>query len=208
MKIRCRAVLLATLCVLALGVRAKADDISLTLDPSGGAVAGPAGSTVGWGFTLTDAGTDFAVVTGSDFCTGMLTSPCSNAFGVYTDFIGQQFVVVGPSPEPGSISQSFDDTSMAGVGSFAIDSTSAGTLDGYVALTYDLYSVDPNAPDFDPTVDTVSTGNYLYAPASVTVGSSLTSVPEPGTMTLLAVGMALLFFLTAFGPRRRRALSA
>ena len=208
MKMTCRAVLLATLCFLALGVRAKADDVTLTLDPAGGAVAGPAGTTVGWGFTLADAGSDFAVVTSSDFCTGMVSSPCSNPFGVYTDFIGQQFVVVGPSPEPGSVSQSFDDTAMTGVGSFAINPTSSGTLDGFLAVTYDLYSVDPNSPSFDPTEDTVSTGNYLYAAASVTVGSSSTNVPEPGTMTLLAAGVAVLMLVMMAGPGRRRVLSA
>ena len=209
MKITCRAVLLATLCFLALGIRAKADDVTLTLDPAGGAVTGPAGSTVGWGFTLADSGSDFAVVTSSDFCVAMVSSPCSNPFGVYTDFIGQQFVVVGPSPEPGSVAQSFDDSAMTGVGSFAINPASTGTLDGFLAVTYDLYSVDPNSPSFDPTVDTVSTGNYLYATASVTVGSSSTgNVPEPGTMTLLAAGIAMLLLAATMGPRRRKLLSA
>ena len=209
MKITYRAVLLATLCFLALGIRAKADDVTLTLDPADGAVTGPAGSTVGWGFTLADAGSDFAVVTSSDFCTGAVSSPCSNPFGVYTDFIGQQFVVVGPSPEQGSVAQSFDDASMTGVGSFAINPTSSGTLDGFLAVTYDLYSVDPNSANFDPTVDTVSTGNYLYAAASVTVGSSSTTVPEPGTMSLLASGIvSLLLAATFVSGRRRRILSA
>jgi len=76
-------------------------------------------------------------------------------------------------------------------------------------VTYDLYSVDPNSPSFDPTVDTVSTGNYLYATASVTVGSSSTgNVPEPGTMTLLAAGIAVLLLAATMGPRRRKLLSA
>ena len=204
MKITCRAMLIATLCLLAFAMRAKADDVTLTLDPVGGALTGPAGSTVGWGFTLTDTGSDFAVVTGSDFCTGVVSSPCSNPFGTYTDFIGQQFVVVGPSPEPGSVAQSFDDTAMTGVGSFAINSTSSGTIDGFLAVTYDLFSVDPNSPNFDPTVDTLSTGNYLYATASVTVGSASTTVPEPGTITLLAAGLAALLLAMPLGAARRR----
>jgi hypothetical protein len=208
MKTMFRTILLLALCLVTSAIRAQADDITLTLDPADGAVSGPAGSSVGWGFTLTDTSSDFLVVTGSDFCVGMVSSPCSNSFGAYTDFIGQQFVVVGSAPESSSVSQSFDDTGMTGVGAFAINSTSIGTLDGFIAVTYDLYSVDPNAADFDPTADTVSTGNYLYAPASVTVGSNSTSnVPEPATATLLAAGLAALLLLTTFRCNPRRVLN-
>jgi len=175
---------------LALGASAQATAV-LTLDPLDGAVAGPAGTTVGWGFTLTNTA-DFLVVTGSDFCVGMLTSPCSNSFGTYTDFAGAQFFVVGPSPEETLVIQSFDDTAMTGIGSFAIDPASVGTLDGYIAMTYDLYSVDPNSPSFDPTMDTLETGQYLYAPASVTVGT-IVPTPEPRMLWLLLCALPILW---------------
>jgi hypothetical protein len=179
-----RTLLITTLLLLALGTHAKANDISLTLDPPGGAISGAAGTTVGWGFTLTNLGTDFAVVTGSDFCVGPPVSPCSNALGTYTDFIGLQFIVAGPPPENSSITQTFDNGLMTGVGSFAINPGATGSVLGEIVLTYDLFSVSPNDPTFDPTADAVSNGNFLTTPASVTV-----TTPEPGSLLLLASGL-------------------
>jgi hypothetical protein len=197
-----RTILIAALGVLAIGTRAHADSApTLTLDPASGAVTGPAGTTVGWGFTLTAGSSDFAVITGSDFCVGVVTSPCSNSFGTYTDFAGAQFLVVGSGPGESPITETFDDTMMTGMGSFAINPGSTGTLSGFIAVTYDLFSVDPNSANFDPTVDTVSTGNYLDADASVTVGNSMASMPEPGSFALLLAGLAAVV-LAGVRPRR------
>lgn len=177
------------LCALAAGSRALADAVpTLTLDPAGGAVSGAAGSTVGWGFTLANLGTDFAVVTGTDFCVGVISSPCSNSLGTYTDLAGPQFLVVGPAPESNSVTQTFDNAAMTGIGSFLINVGASGSVDGMIVLTYDLFSVDPNGANFDPTLDTVSLGNELTAGASVAVGTE--SVPEPGSLLLLMSGLA------------------
>jgi hypothetical protein len=74
---------------------AQADTLpALTLLPADGAITGAASTTVGWGFTIDNLGSNWLVVTGSDFCVAVITSPCSNSLGTYTDFIGQQFFVV------------------------------------------------------------------------------------------------------------------
>jgi len=193
-----RTLSLATLLLLALGARAKADDITLTLDPVGGALTGPAGSSVGWGFTLSNSGVNFAVVSGSDFCVGPITSPCGTSFGSYTDFIGQQFIVVGSS----TVTEGFDNNTQVGLGSFFINPASTGTVTGLAVVFYDLFSVDPNSPDFDPDLDTISNGNLLTADASVTGGSSTTSTPAPARLLLLAAGvLALLLFKLFLGPK-------
>jgi hypothetical protein len=198
-----RPVLIAAICMLAIGARAHADTApTLTLDPANGAVAGPAGSAVGWGFTLTAGSSDFSVITGSDFCVGVVTSPCSNTFGTYTDFAGAQYLVVGSGLGESPITEAFDDAMMTGMGSFAVNPGSTGTLSGFIAVTYDLFSVDPNSPNFDPTVDTVSTGNYLETDASVTVGSSTTPVPEPGFFGSLLAGLAAAVVLAGLRSQR------
>jgi PEP-CTERM motif len=183
-----RGIVVAILCMFALCSVAYADQLpTLALDPLGGAISGAAGTTVGWGFTLTNLGINFAVVTSSDFCVGVISSPCSNSLGTYTDFAGPQFIVVGPSPENSSVTQAFDNTLRTGMGSFLINPGATGSVIGEIALFYDLYSVDPNSPSFNPTLDTVSLGNDLTAPASVRV------VPEPGSLLLLTSGLVGCF---------------
>jgi hypothetical protein len=184
--------LLVIFCAALPASVAWADSVTLTLDPTNGALTGPAGSTVGWGFTLTNTSTDlFAVISGSDFCVGVITSPCSTSFGTYTDLAGLQFIVVGPSPESNSFAAVFDNTLGTGLGSFLIDPGATGTVTGQILLFYDLYNLDPNSPAFDPLANTVSVGNLLTAPASVTVGNPTTSVPEPSSLALVicAAGM-------------------
>ncbi len=188
-----RAILIATLFTFTLSGFALADTApTLALDPVSGAITGVAGSTVGWGFTLTNLGSDFAVITSSDFCVGPITSPCSNPLGTYTDFVGQQFFVLGPSPESSSISQSFDLLALTGVGSFFINPLAqpGDKAIGQIVLSYDLFSLSPNDQNFNSIVDTVSVGNFLMAPASVTVTKTTVPTPEPGSVFLLAIGLA------------------
>jgi hypothetical protein len=159
----------------------------LELIPSDGQIGGLAGSVVGWGFTLTN-NTDYVVVTSADFVT-------SSTLGTFTDFIGPNFIVVGPPPESPVVSQLFDSVAKTGIGSFAISSTAlvGDAAMGEIQLTYDLFSRSPNDPNFDPATDTISVGNLLSQTASVTV------VPEPASWLMIGTAGAL----AAFWRRRR-----
>jgi hypothetical protein len=163
---------------------------ALTLDNPN--LVGAAGTTVGWGFTITND-TNYLVATNSDYLT-------LNVYGVYTDFIFAYgiFQVVGPSPESATWSEPFDPVAHTGLGSFTInDFLPLGTLsNGHIQVTYDLYSVSPNDPNFDPTVDTLATGQKLSANASV-----LVATPEPATIGLFTAGVLVLFWRGRSGAR-------
>jgi hypothetical protein len=164
-------------------------DPMLTLDPVGGAITGLAGDTIGWGFTIQNS-TDFILVTSVQF-------DAVTPLGSFTDYAGAyNFVVVGPAPESTSVSQSFDSALYTGAGAFAISPTAlAGqTVAGYINFTYDLFSVSPNDPAFDPGTDLIKTDQVMSSFARVTV-----AVPEP-TLLPLVVGALLM---AARLPRRR-----
>ena len=157
----------------------------LTINPAGGALTGGPNDTVGWGFTLTN-NSDFLVVDEANYVT---TSP----IGVFSDFISGFFIVVGPSPETSSWSQSFDDAAQTGIGSYMISPSAAlGSLSvGTIEVTYDLYSVSPNDPTWDPTTDYLGT-NTLSQPASVLVAPS---IPEPASGGMLLIGICAMLGL-------------
>jgi len=147
----------------------------LTLTPSNGVVSGLPGSTVGWGFTITNT-TDFLVVTGSSF------APVTS-IGTYQDYIGTgaNLVVVGPAPESTSVSQAFSVAGHTGVGAFLISSSapSGVGVSGTLTVNYSLFSRSPNDLLFDPDTDTI------VPDASLTQGVAISAVPEPSTLLLL-----------------------
>lgn len=181
--------------------------VILTLDPTSGLISGAAGNTVGWGFTLSSPA-DFAVITSSNFCLGAsgVTNTClAPTLGVFSDYIASNFTIAGPSPESPMVTQLFQSSTSTGLGSFAISvAAPTGATDmGQIVATYDLYSVDPLASNFDPIADLLSAGNYLTDPASITVGSPIIITQEP-SYTVLTVVLFIAFFITRWSRTRRR----
>ena len=183
------------LILLAAALLLPAAHAGAIFTPSPATISGNPGDTVGWGFTISND-TDYLLITSADF------TPAT-ALGTFTDFIGQyNFIVVGPSPESTSVSQIFDPIALTGVGSFLISpsATPGSVITGSLTLTYDLFSVSPNDPNFDPDTDTLSNGNILTAAAEVDV-TGVSAVPEPASFGL--VGVALLIGGTAKKARQR-----
>ena len=157
----------------------------LTLNPSNGTVTGTPGSTVGWGFTLSN-NSGFLVPSLIVFCEGAFNAGCAPTFGTFTDFAAQfQFNVVGTT-----VTQAFNNATHQGIGSFAINANApAGTTDtGTIFVVYDTFSCDITDSNCNPTQTAFS--QLLSASASVNVISA--AVPEPGSRGMILAGMALL----------------
>ena len=95
----------------------------LTLNPVGGALAGLAGQTVGWGFTLTNQA-DFAVI-------NSVTYSASTTLGTFEGIAQNVFRIVGPVSAFSSgplWTESFDNLLPTGLARFAIDSLAAPGL--------------------------------------------------------------------------------
>ena len=161
------------------------------LTPSSGIVSGVPGSTVGWGFTLTNT-SNFLVVTGASFTPASL-------YGTFQDYISAfNFVVVGPAPESSTVTQSFSSVNHSGVGSFIINSTAPTgiSIAGSLVLEYSVFSVDPNDPNFNPDIDTVIADATASAPADVNIA------PEPASLFLTIAAALFLIGMSrrAVGP--------
>ena len=173
--------LLILLSGILLGVWAQAGTV-FTADPINGVITGAPGQIIGWGFTITND-TNFVVPTSSEF------DPGNPLVGTYMDFIPFQFFVIGPAPESSTATAAFDANTQSGLGSFAIlPGAPLGLLSGTLTLTYDVFSVSPNDPNFDPDADLIAVNQILSVPAGVDVEVT----PEPASFFMLGAGGLIL----------------
>jgi hypothetical protein len=194
MKTISRILVIFTLALSAVhctGVPAKAATLTILGLDSSSLLEGSPGQTVGFGFTFTND-TDYAILNFSEF------DPMPS-FADYTDYIANDYITTVPNiPVTEQFSQTIDPTTgvitETGLGQFAIhtDATVGQTLKGNLTLDYDLYSVDPNSPSFDPTQDGVSFGNEIVAKVGIRVVAAPAPVPEPRTLGLMAAAILML----------------
>ena len=190
-----KRITLSLLITAAFVACAQAGPVSLTLIPIAGAISGEPGTVVGWGFTLTNSGSpDWLVLTGSNFTR-------STVYGNYVDYLSllnAPLYVAGPAPESSTISVLWDPSSNPplGVGEFDINATAlpGAIIMGAVQVSYDLFSQDPNNPNFDP--GSFITSGTVSAPAEVGVA------PEPPSLLTMSTALLPLAFA---GWRRRKA---
>jgi len=159
----------------------------LTLSPTN-SLTGVPGSTVGWGFTLTND-VNWIEVVQAQFCLDSpLGNPCFNASTQFFDIISNppNDVIVGPG---GTATQPYTPAQNKGLGSFAINAGAANgsTVSGNILLTYNTFDSDPNSGG-----NQIGVNNAISAPAGVTA-----IVPEPSGLVLMAIALAALLPLRA-----------
>jgi hypothetical protein len=151
----------------------------LQLSPSG-AISGAPGSTIGWGFMLTND-LNWIEVVQAQFCLDSpLGNPCFNDSPAFFDIISNppNDVIVGPSS---LASQPYNPASNMGLGSFTIapGAANGSSVAGNILLTYNTFDADPN-----------NGGNQIGFNDAISAAASVTAVPEPATLGLAAFALA------------------
>ena len=186
-----KRVILTILMAVVFPACAAADSITFTLDPASGNVKGNAGSVVGWGFTITNATSDWLGLNGSTFLG-------SSVDGNYMDYLTPAFTVVAPGA---TLMESWNasSTPQLGVGEFDVfASAQPGTsIVGSISVGYDGYTLDPSDPNSpnDPNFQQVIFDNQTNSePVEI-------AVPESSSLSLL---ISALFLPIMFAGWRRR----
>jgi hypothetical protein len=169
-----------TLGLLLAAPAARADSVSFTAIPSD--ASGPAGSTVGWGYSITDnSTTDYLDITGID----------SDLFAA-TDGIPDASVFNFPNLAPGQTAmQSYDPADGLGLFQFTWNTgVPVGTMETGNFILYGAFC-DPSLADTFCADDGLvpSTALATTAYSATVVPSSTTPLPEPPSFLLLLSGL-------------------
>jgi len=153
-----------------------------TIQVNPGSLMVTVGGTGGFSFSFSNDNSGYAVFSQT------LLSQQFGGYGVYTDFIGIQndLVIVAPGA---TITQAFNPATKIGAGSYTFLSaaTPGTTVGGTLSLYYDVFSVDPNAANFDSITDYVSSQQVSQAVTMVAVAT-----PEPGALGMAAASLLLI----------------
>lgn len=173
----------------AAGARASA---VLALSPPSGVISGAPGSTVGWGFSLTN-GSDWVSI--DSVTTENETSPfggVSGGFISYLDLLGGLSNGVTPPGKTWTLAFS-PGSPGTGIGQYAIDpSTPFGASDsGDFVIFYDEFSADPNTCG-SCYIDTLQLFDSNGSAPAFTINVPGSAVPEPGLTVLMLLGFGVL----------------
>jgi hypothetical protein len=178
-----------TLGVLLAIPAARADSLTFTVLPPD--VSGPAGTTVGWGFSITNnSATNYLDISGID----------SDLFAA-TDGIPDASIFLFPNLAPGkTMTQAYDPADSLGLFQFTWNlGVATGTMETGNFTLYGAFC-DPTIDQFcaeDGTVPSTALASAVY---TATVSPSGVVTPEPSAALLLATGLCVLAWVS----RRRQ----
>jgi hypothetical protein len=182
-------IVILSLATLQAAPRAFADGYTFALLPAGGNVAGPPGSTVGWGYSITNQSTTDWLVT---------SALNSDSFLFGTPNLIFDFPDLGPRA---TTTVPFD--LVAGTGLFELTWDSSAPV-GF--MNFGIFTLSAEWYDGDP----LGTGNYISDASDTKATYSATvspaAVPEPSVALLLGTGLATLFLRIRRRARVARAL--
>ncbi len=167
--------------------RPASADIVFTLLPSDGNISGPAGSTVGWGYSLTNTDP-------SNWF--MSTDLNSDSFSNGTPTLLFDFPILAPG---GAATETFDPVSSIGLFELLWDvSAPVGFVNsGNFTLSGQWWDGDPlNGGNF------VANAPDIALAYSATVTSQTGAVPEPSSLVLLACGLGMMIAFRIARSRR------
>jgi hypothetical protein len=174
-------VMLALAALLYSTAPAQGSPIVFSLLPANGAISGAAGSTIGWGYSITNNDPTLWLE-----ISGLSADPFQHATADASPF---DFPILAPLA---TWTVQYNPATFAGLFQITWDPTApAGfTNTGFFTLSGNFFDADPLAG-----------GNFVDFAADQVAAYSATvtaAVPEPGTLTLLSAGLAVAFV------RRRR----
>lgn len=160
----------------ALPVKSDTLTYAFSTIPSSGAISGPAGSTIGWGYSITnDSTVDWLVTTGLNAGLFLNGTPDASLF---------DFPAIPPG---GTATEIFSSTSNTGLYALTWDATAPSGF-----TNPDVFTISAEWWTGDP----VGSGTFVQAatdensPYSATVSNS-TVTPEPATFSIVVFAMAL-----------------
>jgi hypothetical protein len=186
---KCLATAAVMLIASAAGARASA---VIALIPPDGVIPGAPGSTVGWGFSLTN-GADWVSI--DSVTTENETSPLGGVSGGFTSYMdllgGLSNGVTAPGKTwtlpftPGSPG--------TGLGQYAIDpSTPLGASDsGDFVIFYDEFSADPNTCG-SCYIETLQLFDSNRNAPAFAINVPASAIPEPALTMLMIFGLSAL----------------